>query len=131
MSKDENIDRLSEKIRDMLLIELCQNNSSQSSDAISSGDFDQIAQCLTNVLSMFIEGNMKQAFWYHAREFIDRSVRIKLDSIKYSSVSQISGVNEELLGSATDDKAGILSQLRQGAGLTSSILGRNDEKNTE
>jgi hypothetical protein len=30
----------------------------------------------------------------------------------------VSGVNEELLGSAQDDKAGILSALRQGAGLT-------------
>jgi len=48
----------------------------------------------------------------------------------------ISGVNEELLGSATDDKAGVLSMLRQGAGLvtlrtlfdqldvTQSLLGR-------
>lgn len=33
-------------------------------------------------------------------------------------ITNISGVNEELLGSATDDKAGILSMLRQGAGLT-------------
>ncbi len=33
-------------------------------------------------------------------------------------ITRISGVNEELLGSATDDKAGILSMLRQGAGLT-------------
>jgi hypothetical protein len=33
-------------------------------------------------------------------------------------VQEISGVNEELLGSAIDDKAGILSMLRQGAGLT-------------
>lgn len=33
-------------------------------------------------------------------------------------IQQISGVNEELLGSATDDSSGILSQLRQGAGLT-------------
>jgi hypothetical protein len=32
-------------------------------------------------------------------------------------ITKISGVNEELLGSATDDKAGILSMLRQGAGL--------------
>ena len=31
----------------------------------------------------------------------------------------ISGANEELMGSAIDDKAGILSMLRQGAGLTS------------
>lgn len=31
---------------------------------------------------------------------------------------RISGVNEELLGSAIDDKAGVLSMLRQGAGLT-------------
>ncbi len=35
-----------------------------------------------------------------------------------SDISNISGVNEELLGSATDDKSGILSVLRQGAGLT-------------
>jgi len=35
-----------------------------------------------------------------------------------NELPQISGVNEELLGSATDDKAGILSQLRQGAALT-------------
>lgn len=33
-------------------------------------------------------------------------------------IMEISGVNEELLGSAEDDKAGILSMLRQGAGLT-------------
>jgi len=30
----------------------------------------------------------------------------------------VSGINEELIGSAVDDKAGILSALRQGAGLT-------------
>jgi hypothetical protein len=35
-----------------------------------------------------------------------------------NEISQISGVNEELLGSAIDDKAGVLSMLRQGAGLT-------------
>ena len=33
-------------------------------------------------------------------------------------IPKLSGVNEELLGSATDEKAGILSMLRQGAGLT-------------
>ena len=33
-------------------------------------------------------------------------------------LNMVSGVNEELLGSAIDDKAGILSALRQGAGLT-------------
>jgi len=33
-------------------------------------------------------------------------------------IQEISGVNEELLGSATDEKAGVLSMLRQGAGLT-------------
>jgi hypothetical protein len=33
-------------------------------------------------------------------------------------IMEISAVNEELLGSATDDKAGILSMLRQGGGLT-------------
>lgn len=34
------------------------------------------------------------------------------------NMMEISGVNEELLGAADDDKAGILSMLRQGAGLT-------------
>lgn len=33
-------------------------------------------------------------------------------------ITKISGVNEELLGSAEDDKAGILAMMRQGAGLT-------------
>jgi len=43
---------------------------------------------------------------------------IDLSRILGEEISQISGVNEELLGSAVDDKAGILSMLRQGAGLT-------------
>jgi hypothetical protein len=43
---------------------------------------------------------------------------IELSKILADEIPQISGVNEELLGSAIDDKAGILSMLRQGAGLT-------------
>ena len=43
---------------------------------------------------------------------------IQLSELLAQEVNQISGVNEELLGSAVDDKAGILSMLRQGAGLT-------------
>ena len=43
---------------------------------------------------------------------------IQLSELLGKEISEISGVNEELLGSATDDKAGILSMLRQGAGLT-------------
>lgn len=43
---------------------------------------------------------------------------IQLSELLGQEISQISGVNEELLGSALDDKAGILSMLRQGAGLT-------------
>lgn len=42
----------------------------------------------------------------------------QLQEIFAREVMEISGVNEELLGSAIDDKAGILSMLRQGAGLT-------------
>lgn len=42
---------------------------------------------------------------------------IQLSEILAKEISEISGVNEELLGSADDDKAGILSMLRQGAGL--------------
>jgi hypothetical protein len=43
---------------------------------------------------------------------------LQLSEILGKEIQEISGVNEELLGSAVDDKAGILSMLRQGAGLT-------------
>ncbi len=43
---------------------------------------------------------------------------IQLSEILAKEVQEISGVNEELLGSAVDEKAGILAMLRQGAGLT-------------
>lgn len=43
---------------------------------------------------------------------------IQMEELLKQSIREISGVNEELLGSAVDDKAGILSMLRQGAGLT-------------
>jgi len=42
----------------------------------------------------------------------------QLSEILAREIMEISGVNEELLGSASDDKAGILSMLRQGASLT-------------
>ena len=43
---------------------------------------------------------------------------IELSNSLSEDITKISGVNEELLGAATDDKSGILSMLRQGAGLT-------------
>ena len=43
---------------------------------------------------------------------------IQLSEMLGKEIQEISGVNEELLGTATDDKSGILSMLRQGAGLT-------------
>ena len=43
---------------------------------------------------------------------------IQLSELLAQEISQISGVNEELLGSSNDEKAGVLSMLRQGAGLT-------------
>ena len=43
---------------------------------------------------------------------------MELSASLSEDITKISGVNEELLGSATDDKSGILSMLRQGAGLT-------------
>jgi len=43
---------------------------------------------------------------------------IELSRSLADDITKISGVNEELLGSAEDDKAGILAVLRQGAGLT-------------
>ena len=48
---------------------------------------------------------------------IDPSV-IQISASLGDEITSISGVNEELLGSAEDDKAGILSMVRQGAALT-------------
>lgn len=42
---------------------------------------------------------------------------LQLSEMLGNEINQISGVNEELLGSAEDDKSGVLSMLRQGAGL--------------
>lgn len=42
---------------------------------------------------------------------------LELSASLAEDITKISGVNEELLGAATDDKSGILSMLRQGAGL--------------
>jgi hypothetical protein len=43
---------------------------------------------------------------------------IQISELLGKDFTLVSGVNEELMGSALDDKAGILSMLRQGAGLT-------------
>lgn len=43
---------------------------------------------------------------------------IQLSELLGKEVQEISGVSEELLGMAQDDKAGVLSMLRQGANLT-------------
>jgi hypothetical protein len=53
---------------------------------------------------------------------------IEISRSLQNDIMQICGVNEELLGSAEDDKAGILSILRQGAGLTTlqSVLDKAD-----
>lgn len=53
---------------------------------------------------------------------------LELSQSLAEDITKISGVNEELLGSATDDKAGILSMLRQAAGLVTlqTIFDKND-----
>jgi hypothetical protein len=43
---------------------------------------------------------------------------IQISEMLANEINQISGISEELLGSADDDKAGILSMIRQGAALT-------------
>lgn len=44
-------------------------------------------------------------------------VMLQMEDMLKNVMREISGINEELLGSADDDKAGVLSMLRQGAGL--------------
>lgn len=43
---------------------------------------------------------------------------VQLSELLAREVQEVAGVSDELLGMAEDDKAGILSMLRQGAGLT-------------
>lgn len=43
---------------------------------------------------------------------------IQMEEMLHNITLEIAGANEELMGSAVDEKAGILSLLRQGAGLT-------------
>lgn len=45
-------------------------------------------------------------------------VMLQMEDMLKGVMREISGVNEELLGAAVDDKAGVLSMLRQSAGLT-------------
>lgn len=45
-------------------------------------------------------------------------VMLQMEEMLKGVMREISGVNEELLGAAVDDKAGVLSMLRQGAGMT-------------
>jgi len=45
-------------------------------------------------------------------------VMLQMEDMLKQAMREISGINEELLGAAMDDKAGVLSMLRQGAGLT-------------
>lgn len=53
---------------------------------------------------------------------------IELSKSLAEDITKISGVNEELLGSATDDKAGVLAMLRQSAGIVTlqPILDKSD-----
>jgi hypothetical protein len=45
-------------------------------------------------------------------------VMLQMEDMLKMVMREISGVNEEMLGAAIDDKAGVLSMLRQGAGMT-------------
>ena len=51
------------------------------------------------------------------QQTIDPSV-FQMSEMLGNEMGQIMGINEELIGSANDDKAGVLAMLRQGAGLT-------------
>lgn len=82
---------------------------------------------LVDPKSVFMQGQGRQFALKKEAEMTDvefisapaiPSSMFQLSEIMGREIMEISGVNEELLGSATDEKAGILSMLRQGAGLT-------------
>lgn len=93
---------------------------------INSG-FKYKENALVNPKDIFLQGQgrglalKEEAQMSDVEQIIAPSIppsMIQLSELLGQEIQQISGVNEELLGSAVDDKAGILSMLRQGAGLT-------------
>lgn len=93
---------------------------------INSG-FKYKENALVNPKDIFLQGQgrglalKEEAQMTDVEQIIPPSVppsMIQLSELLGKEIQEISGVNEELLGSATDDKAGVLSMLRQGAGLT-------------
>lgn len=93
---------------------------------ISSG-FKYKVDSLVNPKDIYLEGQGKGIALKKGAEMSDvekimppdiPASMMQLSQMLGQEIQEISGVNEELLGSAEDDKAGILSMLRQGAGLT-------------
>lgn len=93
---------------------------------ITSG-FKYKENALVNPKDIFLQGQgrglalKEEAQMTDVEQIVPPSVppsMIQLSELLGKEIQEISGVNEELLGSAIDDKAGILSMLRQGAGLT-------------
>lgn len=93
---------------------------------ITSG-FKYKENALVNPKDIFLQGQgrglalKEEAQMTDVEQIVPPSVppsMIQLSELLGKEIQEISGVNEELLGSALDDKAGILSMLRQGAGLT-------------
>ena len=83
--------------------------------------------CLVNPKDVFLQGQGRglamraESMMTDAEQIqpprIDPGV-MQLSEMLGNELAQITGVNEELLASSTDDKPGILSALRQAAGLT-------------
>ena len=83
---------------------------------------------VVNPSDLYTQSGQGKTIWKKEGSTPDQLIQIQAPRIDPSvlalserlgqEISEISGVNEELLGSAMDDKAGVLSMLRQGAGLT-------------
>jgi len=96
------------------------------SSQVNSG-FIYKEDALVNPKDIFMTGQGKGIALKHTAQMTDvqkiNSAQIPPSMFELSEgyareIMEISGVNEELLGSAIDDKAGVLAMLRQGAGLT-------------
>lgn len=93
---------------------------------INSG-FKYKEDALVNPTDIFLSGQGKglalksEALMTDVEQIIAPAIQpgvIQLSEILGKEIQEIAGVSEELLGTASDDMAGVLSMLRQGAGLT-------------
>ena len=103
------------KVSDLDILEAQQQGLKMKKGALVTPD-DSLNQGNGRVLVLDPSANMEDVQMMDIHP--PAPAMLQMEEMLKSITMEIMGANEELMASATDDKAGILSMLRQGAGLT-------------